>query len=487
MHKITCFNPFLPLDKYIPDGEPHVFNNRIYLYGSHDKERGDSFCLLDYEIFSASIDDLSNWTSHGVAYHFKEDPYFKEGYSGYAPDCIKGKDGRYYLYYCLAGYKGSEGYNQPISVAVSDYPDRDFHFYGHVKDHSGNIFIGKYINFDPALINDNGIIRLYFGAYYPWEIYRFPRFIIDKITFKMFKSKDIKMGAFNCNLKDDMLTIDSEIFETITQEQERGEFKEHPFFEASSIRKIKDTYYFIYSSWHNHELCYATSKYPNKDYHFQGRIISNGDVGIDNRTIKNPAFPLGNNHGSIECINGQYYVFYHRQTHNTSYSRQACLEKISFDKEGNIIQSRMTTSPLGAILADGIYPAEICSSLYGKKPYYAKNSGFNKKLKNPFINSGIEGVFIDNIYNGTHIVYRSFKFQNKTNLGLEISGKGKGVIDIYINDNIISSISVNLNSNSYQWIGKQIDYKDEAVLTLHYRGKGKLKLRNIRFKKYGQI
>ncbi|MBO5529469.1 MAG: family 43 glycosylhydrolase [Bacilli bacterium] len=425
MHKATCYNPFLPLDKYIPDGEPRVFGNRIYLYGSHDKERGDSFCLLEYEVFSAPIDDLSNWTSPGVAYHFREDPYFKEGYSGYAPDCVKGKDGRYYLYYCLAGYKGADGYNQPISVAVSDYPDRGFHFYGHVKDRNGNILIGEYINFDPALLDDDGIIRLYFGAYYPWEIYHLPKFIIDRISLKMFKSKDIKMGAFNCVLKDDMLTIDSEIFETITQAQEKDEFKEHPFFEANSIRKINGIYYFIYSSWHNHELCYAMSKCPNKGYKFQGRIISNGDVGIDNRTLKNPAFPLGNNHGSIECINGQYFVFYHRQTHNTSYSRQACLEKVCFDINGNIIQSRMTSSPLGALLADGIYPAQICSSLYGKKPYFAKNSGFNKRYKNPFINSGPDGVFIDNIRDGTHIAYRSFRFQNKAYLGLELSGKGK--------------------------------------------------------------
>ena len=85
----------------------------------------------------------------------------------------------------------------------------------------------------------------------------------------------------------------------------------------------------------------------------------------------------------------------------------------------------MTSSPLGALLADGIYPAQICSSLYGKKPYFAKNSGFNKRYKNPFINSGPDGVFIDNIRDGTHIAYRSFRFQNKAYLGLELSGKGK--------------------------------------------------------------
>ena len=43
-------NPFLPLWEYIPDGEPHVFedpdspgNRRVYLYGSHDV-RLTEFC-----------------------------------------------------------------------------------------------------------------------------------------------------------------------------------------------------------------------------------------------------------------------------------------------------------------------------------------------------------------------------------------------------------------------------------------------------------
>ena len=42
------FNPYLPLNEYIPDGEPHVFGDRVYVYGSHDKEGGDDFCMLDY-------------------------------------------------------------------------------------------------------------------------------------------------------------------------------------------------------------------------------------------------------------------------------------------------------------------------------------------------------------------------------------------------------------------------------------------------------
>lgn len=71
--KGQAFNSFLPLGVYIPDGEPHIFGDRIYLFGSHDKEGGDTFCELDYEIFSAPIDDLSNWSSKGINYSAKQD------------------------------------------------------------------------------------------------------------------------------------------------------------------------------------------------------------------------------------------------------------------------------------------------------------------------------------------------------------------------------------------------------------------------------
>lgn len=71
--KGQAYNPFLPLDVYIPDGEPHIFGDRIYLFGSHDKEGGDTFCELDYEFFSAPLDDLNNWSSKGINYSARQD------------------------------------------------------------------------------------------------------------------------------------------------------------------------------------------------------------------------------------------------------------------------------------------------------------------------------------------------------------------------------------------------------------------------------
>ena len=58
--KQQAMNPFLPSYEYIPDGEPHIFEGRIYLYGSHDRFDGASFCLNDYVTYSCPVDDLSS-------------------------------------------------------------------------------------------------------------------------------------------------------------------------------------------------------------------------------------------------------------------------------------------------------------------------------------------------------------------------------------------------------------------------------------------
>lgn len=158
--KGQAYNPFLPLDVYIPDGEPHIFGDRIYLFGSHDKEGGDTFCMLDYEFWSAPIYDLSDWSSKGINYKAEQDAlYSEERPYMYAPDVVRGNDGKYYLYYCLAGNKGDGGYHGPISVAVCDTPDGQYEYLGYVKNKDGTPF-NKFVCFDPSVINDDDVIRL---------------------------------------------------------------------------------------------------------------------------------------------------------------------------------------------------------------------------------------------------------------------------------------------------------------------------------------
>ena len=68
------FNPYLPLYEYVPDGEPHVFGDRVYIFGSHDAFNGKKFCPNDYVSWSAPITDLADWRYEGVIYKKTDDP-----------------------------------------------------------------------------------------------------------------------------------------------------------------------------------------------------------------------------------------------------------------------------------------------------------------------------------------------------------------------------------------------------------------------------
>ena len=84
------YNPYMPLTEYVPDGEPHVFGDRVYVYGSHDIERRE-YCGRNYVVWSAPVTDLTDWTCHGVSYETHYDSIL------YAPDVVK-KGDTYYLY-----------------------------------------------------------------------------------------------------------------------------------------------------------------------------------------------------------------------------------------------------------------------------------------------------------------------------------------------------------------------------------------------------
>ncbi|MDE5991570.1 MAG: family 43 glycosylhydrolase [Oscillospiraceae bacterium] len=452
--KKQVFNPFLPLGECIPDGEPHVFGDRVYLYGSHDKEGGETFCMLDYTVYSAPVDDLSDWRCEGVIYRADQDPDYAERKYMYAPDVVRGNDGRYYLYYCMSGDFGVGGYFGPISVAVCDTPAGQYEYLGFVRNKDGSP-MKKYVCFDPGAINDGGVIRIYYGTQYDFEEREdFPNEGLIKAEMDMFgksreeileyAEKDSVMGAVTVTLEDDMLTVKDEPRHIIPYKVKGTDFEAHPFFEASSIRKVGDKYYFIYSSQKNHELCYAVSDFPDRDFRFGGTIVSNGDVGINGRKDEDRLNMTGTTHGSIENINGQWYVFYHRLTHKSDYSRQACAERITIAEDGSIAQVEITSCGLngGALRAEGSYPAVIaCNITNGHMPH-----GSNKIYGESFPNCTNVGEerFIAEIGDGTVIGYKYFDFNGKVNFTVtarsakggsfevsdELNGAPKAVIEI---------------------------------------------------------
>ena len=445
--KKQVFNPYLPLNICIPDGEPHVFGDRIYVYGSHDREGGTDFCVLDYEVWSAPVEDLSDWSCPGVAYRASQDPDWnpKRGYAMYAPDCVQGNDGRFYLYYALAGGGLFTG---PIHAAVSVKPDGPFAYHGCVRNPDGSP-LTTFITFDPAVMNDDGVIRLYYG----WSLAVPPEqlpaggvpeeqlrqvsmMLFEKTAGELDRTPEGVMGANTVELMDDMLTVRQRPVRIVPGQFDATgtPFEGHAFFEGSSIRKVNDTYYFIYSSEHQHELCYATSRYPDMDFRYGGVILSNGDIGLAGRKPEDRVMMTGNNHGSIVKINSQWYVFYHRQTHRNTFSRQGCAETITILPDGSIPQTEITSCGLnnGPLKAEGTYPASICCYLTnGSMPHAGKED--SPESVPAMVHEGNEH-FITMITDGTVIGYKYFAFEGSHTLKVQARGSAGGILRVLAGD-----------------------------------------------------
>ena len=74
MEKKQAFNPYLPGWEYVPDGEPRIFNGRLYVYGSHDRFNGKGFCLNDY-LYTASQQQLGGKNSPYLSVKVRICPY----------------------------------------------------------------------------------------------------------------------------------------------------------------------------------------------------------------------------------------------------------------------------------------------------------------------------------------------------------------------------------------------------------------------------
>ena len=407
-----AFNPYLPSWEYVPDGEPHVFGDRVYVYGSHDFFNGWVFCPGDYVCYSAPVNDLSDWRYEGVIYTRFSDPINQKGRMVlYAPDVTQGPDGRYYLYYVYDKVS-------IVSVAVCDNPAGKYEFYGYVHYKDGTRLgerSGDEPQFDPAVLTEGDKTYLYTGFCGNGD-----------------KSRH---GAMVTILGKDMLTIEEEPRFIVpgNMYSKGSDFEGHEFFEASSIRKVKDTYYFVYSSIAMHELCYATSKSPVKDFKYGGVIVSNTDLHIDTYKAADMPAALGaNNHGGFELINGQYYIFYHRHTNNTWYSRQGCAEKIKILEDGSIPQVEITSCGLngGPLKGKGEYPAYIACNLFTDKPaIYIGAENYPKIMQDGGDGDENPG-YIFNLHNNASAGFKYFDFKDTKKITLKVRGYASGYFEV---------------------------------------------------------
>lgn len=361
--------------------------------------------MQDYTVYSANIDDLSQWKCHGVSYRKDQDLRSREGnlVDYYAPDCVQRNDGKYYLYYVAMG-PNVKNFG-PMSVAVSDSPAGPFEYVGDIKWPDGTPMT-MYLTNDPAVINDNGRIWLYYG----WGLGRdfrskFLAPVYNLIQSKLFgrpvsEIRATKPSILSCavvEMEADMLTVKSEpkaVLDSKTTADKNSELYHHAFYEAASIRKFGELYYLVYSSGENNELAYATSKYPDHGFTYRGVIISNSDLGLKGN--KKPKTAAGTIHGGIECINGKYYVFYHCSTHNTEYSRQTCAEEIWISEDGTIEQVDITSCGLNGGPLSGKGPIQQQFAVIYLE---MKNTSWEIKLLKNF------HVFLKRIKKYLYIIY----------------------------------------------------------------------------------
>ena len=426
---MQVFNPYLPSWEYIPDGEPHIFGDRVYVYGSHDRFNAPLFCVNDYVCWSAPLSDLSAWTCSGVIFRKNQDPMNRLGLRIlFAPDVTKGPDGRYYLYYAF-DFLGA------IGVAVCDTPDGQYQFYGHVHYPDGTVWgrkKGDEFPFDPAVLtDDDGRVWLYSG-------------FETRVPAVMSRFRGHKnSGGVVLEMERDMVTVKAGpklLFPLKTNREHPApaDFRGHEFFEASSIRKIDGKYIFVYSSTHNHELCWAQSDRPDGDFRFGGTLVDLGDLYLDGRTDESHALNyLGNTHGGMAELNGSWYIFYHRQTNLHSYSRQACAERLERTPDGGFLQAEVTSCGLngGPLRGTGRYEARIACNLWSKQGTARYDRKFDKALHPYFTQTGRDreengDQYIANMRDGAVAGFKYFDLRNPSSAAAEVSGNAEGVLEI---------------------------------------------------------
>lgn len=472
MSKTQAMNPFLPGYEYVPDAEPYVFGDRLYMYGSHDRFGGKDFCMNDYVCWSAPVDDLGAWRKEGVIYRADQDPFNTDGSQHlFAPDVIRGKDGRYYLFYCL--HK-----TQAVSVAVCDTPAGEYQFYGHVKHPDGSIY-GKnpkdVFNFDPGLFrDDDGKIYLYTGISYGKDA------PIRQMLQQMF-SLD---GSYCVELDEDMLTMKTEPVLAVPGDAvaEGTGFEGHGFFEASSPRKINGKYYLVYSSILSHELCYAISDSPVTGFTYGGIIISNGDIGlVEEAEARNYT---SNNHGGLVEVNGQWYITYHRHTNGYRNSRQMCAEPVEIAPDGSIAQVEVTSCGFngGPLQGHGKYDARIaCNLSSAEGTFMYQNDPMEKDGLHPFFTQDVpdgeteSGQYIANMRDGAWAGFKYFEMDgSEKSITVCTRGSGEGVLEIRTQQDQepVAKISLSPSADWSESTGA-LEIKEGTVpLYITYRGSG---------------
>ena len=454
-------NPVLPDWEYIPDPEVHVFGDRVYIYGSHDEFNGKMYCENDYVTWSAPVTDLSDWRYEGVIYRKTDhaSPVKKGKTNMYAPDVAKGPDGKFYLYYSIAD-------SSVISVAKSDSPTGPFSYYGDVTAPLGHTYgedSKDWFEFDPAVLVDGNRFYLYSGSGQKANE----------------KNGHPVVGLFVRELEPDMLTAKAEPKLLMPADDDRSEPN---FFEGASIRKFDDWYYLLYMASDLTGLHYMMSRYPDRDFEHKGLLYSTSHNGMNDGASVNDAHIIENNHGSMEKISGEYYIFNHRHTNQSHFSRQVVGDKLQKNQDGTFNKAEYTSmglraEPFGELTT---YPASMVCGLDNRKivedrPYISQEkTGSSEEPQS----------FVKGITYGSLLSYKSFHLPDATVIELLLRGKAEGTITLALRNKEQKSVDFSLTIESDAWEKKTIKINPPEQpfdLMITYDGNGTMDLKELKF------
>jgi len=280
-------------DDYMADPAVHVFNGKLFIYPSHDREsdisendNGDHFDMKDYHVLSLEDVDNGKVKDHGVILDVKDIPW--AGRQLWDSD-VAHKNGKYYLYFSLKDKNDSFR----LGVAVADRPEGPF------KAQSDPIR-GSY-SIDPCVFEEKGEYYIYFGGLWGGQLQRYKdnKALETGGTFPA--NNEPAICARVAKLSADMLQFAEEPRPVVILGKDGKPItagdNERRFFEASWMHIYNGKYYFSYSTGDTHFLCYATGDNPYGPFTYQGVMLT-------------PVVGWTSHHAIAE-YKGKWYLFYH--------------------------------------------------------------------------------------------------------------------------------------------------------------------------------
>ena len=348
---VSAQNPYLPLWEHVPDGEPRVFEDpdnpgkyRAYIIGSHDVAF-TQYCGPDIRMWSAPVEDLSQWRDEGPIF-----TYYVNGQwdTMFAPDLVEVKDrttGKktYWL------YPHSRGWQRVPMVCRGDRPNGPFTPVNLTADGTKCV-PGSIIDFDPSVFVENITDKKdkdYDKGFRAYVFYGFQHSTAVELDQNTMFSK--REGTEPIDPFIPASSADGRLLDKAGSEYKALYEGQNPldfnFFEASSIRQVGNKYVMVFSGYSGKEyglgntnsaLRYAFGDSPLGPWRSGGVLVdSRGVVTSEDGSNLITTNAAHNTHGSLQEINGQWYVFYHRPPRGFGNARQSMVApvKIEWDKK----------------------------------------------------------------------------------------------------------------------------------------------------------